>query len=200
MLAYATVFVSDYSYLAVFLFLFSLSFALPISEEVALLTIGYLTRQGLINFPYSLIVSFLGILAGDLFLFFLGRFAGEFILNSKIFKKLFKKENIEKGKLFIKDNGPRVVFISRFVLGVRATTMVASGTLKMKTRVFIIFDFLAMLIFLPLLEFIGYFLAENLDSSISIVNKVGIIILVVFIIGVLVFALKSYWKNKFDHA
>ncbi len=200
MLAYASVFVADYSYLAVFLFLFSLSFALPISEEVALLTVGYLTKEGLVAFPYALIVSFLGIMAGDLFLFFLGRFAGNFILESRLFRRLFKKENIDKGKLFIEKNGPKVVFISRFVLGVRATTMVASGTLKMKARVFIIFDFLAMLIFLPLLEFIGYFLAENLDSSISVVNKIGIAGLVVFVIGVLVFATKSYWKKKYDRS
>ncbi len=200
MLAYASVFVADYSYLAVFLFLFSLSFALPISEEVALLTVGYLTREGLVAFPYALIVSFLGIMAGDLSPFFLGRFAGNFILESRLFRRLFKKENIDKGKLFIEKNGPKVVFISRFVLGVRATTMVASGTLKMKARVFIIFDFLAMLIFLPLLEFIGYFLAENLDSSISVVNKIGIAGLVVFVIGVLVFATKSYWKKKYDRS
>ncbi len=198
MLAYATVIVSDYSYLAVFLFLFSLSFALPVSEEVALLTVGYLTREGLIAFPYSIIVSFLGIMAGDLFLFFLGRFAGSFILESRLFQKLFKKENIERGKVFIEENGPKVVFISRFVLGVRATTMVASGTLKMKVRIFILFDFLAMMLFLPILEFIGYFLAENLDSSISVVNKIGIVGLVVFIIGVLVFATKRFWKTRYD--
>ncbi len=197
MLAYATVFVSDYSYLAVFLFLFSLSFALPVSEEVALLTIGYLTKEGLVAFPYALIVSFFGIMAGDLFLFFLGRFAGNYILKSRYFRKLFKEKNIERGKLFIEKNGPKVVFISRFVLGVRATTMVASGTLKMKVRTFAIYDFLAMLIFLPILEFIGYFLAENLDSNISIINKIGIVGLVVFIIGVLVFATKSFWKNRY---
>ena len=133
-------------------------------------------------------------------LFYLGRFAGNFILESRWFKKLFKKENIDRGKLFIEKNGPKVVFISRFVLGVRATTMVASGTLKMKARVFILFDFLAMLIFLPILEFIGYFLAENLDSSISLVNKIGIVALVLFVIGVLVWAVKSFWKNKYGSA
>ncbi len=198
MINYVTVFVSNYTYLAVFIFLFSLSFALPISEEVALLIVGYLTKKGIINFPFSIFVSFLGIFAGDLFLFYLGRFSGDYLLESKIFKKLFKKENIDKGKLFIKGNGPQVVFISRFVLGVRATMMVASGMLRMKIGKFILFDFLAMLIFVPILEFTGYFLAQNLGSSIKLVDKIGAVVFVIFIIGILVVSTKKFWKKRFN--
>lgn len=198
MINYVTVFVSNYTYLAVFIFLFSLSFALPISEEVALLIVGYLTKKGIINFPFSIVVSFLGIFAGDLFLFYLGRFSGDYFLESKIFKKLFKKENIDKGKLFIKGNGPQVVFISRFVLGVRATMMVASGMLRMKIGRFILFDFLAMLIFVPILEFTGYFLAQNLGSSIKLVDKIGAVVFVIFIIGILVVSTKKFWKKRFN--
>ena len=152
-----TVFIAHYSYFAVFLFLFSLSFALPVSEEAALLIIGYLTKKGIIVLPYSLIAAFLGVIAGDLFLFYLGRFAGEYIVQSRLFKRLFKKENIEEGRTFLRENGPRVVFFSRFIIGVRASMMVASGTLRLKARIFLLYDFLAMLIFIPALVFSGYF-------------------------------------------
>ncbi len=192
-----TVFVSSYSYLAVFVFLFSLSFAVPVSEEAALIIIGYLTREGVIALPYSIIVTFMGVAAGDLFLFFLGRFAGEYIAELKIVRRLFKKENIEKGELFIEENGPRVVFISRFIIGVRASMMIASGSLKMRLRDFILYDFLAMLIFIPVLFFSGYLLAHRLQSGISVANKAGIVLLIIFSIVIVLIIAKKYWLKKY---
>lgn len=193
-----TVFVTNYSYLAVFLFLFSLSFALPISEEAALLIVGYLTKKGIIDLPYSLIVAFLGVIAGDLFLFYLGRFAGEYIVQSRLFKRLFKKENIEEGRAFLRENGPRVVFFSRFIIGVRASMMVASGTLRLKAGIFLLYDFLAMLIFIPALVFSGYFLTHRLQSSIGTANKIGFIILILFVISIVFFLAKKYWIRKYE--
>ncbi len=191
-----TYFIGYYSYFAVFVFLFSLSFALPISEEAALIIVGYLTNKGIIVFPYSLIIAFLGILCGDLFLFFLSKFAGSYILRSKFFSRLVKKEKVEIGKEFIEKNGPKIIFFSRFIVGIRASMMIASGFLNMDIKKFSLFDFLAAVIFIPFYVFVGYFIGENLNSGVSTVEKIGTIVLVFVVIITGVIIAKKYWKKK----
>ncbi len=192
-----TYFIGYYSYFAVFIFLFSLSFALPISEEAALIIVGYLTNEGIIVFPYSILIAFLGILCGDLFLFFLAKFAGNYLLRSRFFSRLVKRESIEKGEKFIEKNGPRIIFLSRFIVGIRASMMIAAGFLHMDIKKFLLFDSLAAVIFIPFYIIVGYFVGENLNSRISTVEKIGSVVLVFVVIVTDIFIAKRYWKKKF---
>ena len=192
-----TFFIGYYSYFAVFIFLFSLSFALPISEEAALIIVGYLTNEHIIVFPYSILIAFLGILSGDLFLFFLAKFAGGYLLRSRFFSRLVKPETVDKGKKFIEKNGPRIIFVSRFVVGIRASMMIAAGFLHMDVKKFLLFDSLAAVIFIPFYIIVGYFVGENLNSRISTVEKIGVIAFVFFVIITGVIVAKKYWKKKF---
>lgn len=189
-------YVNQYSYFAVFIFLFSLAFALPISEEVALLIVGYITKKGIVKFPYSLIVAFLGILSGDLLMFYAAKFLGVWIFKLKIFSKIFKKEKIDDGINYIAKNGPKIIFFSRFVMGVRATMILAAGFLKMKIKDFILYDFLASLISIPILVFSGFFLGKHLDKGVSITHKIEILLLFLFFIVLLILVIKKLWKKR----
>ena len=45
----------------------------PIPEDVALLAGGFLVHRGVIQYPLTLAVALIGVVAGDNSLFFLGR-------------------------------------------------------------------------------------------------------------------------------
>lgn len=189
---------TSYSYLAVFIFLFSLSFALPISEEVALMVVGFLTKKGYISFPYSLLIAFVGIISGDLFLFYFAKIIGNILRDSKIFLKIFNKKHVDSGVEYIKKDGPKIIFFSRFIVGIRATMMLAAGFLKMSVKTFLIYDVLAALIFIPIMVFLGYFLGIHFDNGVNITQKISTLILAIFIIFSIIYIGKKIWKKKFE--
>ena len=70
--------IGEFSYFGIFFLLAGAAIFIPIPEEITLLGVGSLLAVGILQFPATLIATFLGLLFGDLVLFYVARVGGTY--------------------------------------------------------------------------------------------------------------------------
>jgi membrane protein DedA with SNARE-associated domain len=175
-LAFLPSFISDHLYLSVFFFLLVFGFTLPIPEEIALALVGVMVRSTKGGFWDAVLVGIPALLIADSLYYILARLIGPRLLRMKLLGRIIKPEKVRGGELYFQRRGPRIVFLSRFVVGLRAPIIVSAGLLRMRWTQFIVYDGLAMLIAIPAWLSVGFSLGAQLDSKVGILGKVLAII------------------------
>ena len=132
------------------------------AEELVLLLGGALVASRVLHPLLMLLVHFLGVLIGDVFLFGLGRGVSSRLSRSPRFTAWFAHK-LERGRPFFVRYGDTTVFLARFIPGLRAPTFLIAGTMQMSLWRFVSIDALASLIFVPVLCALGYFFVDQRD-------------------------------------
>lgn len=114
--------------------LFLLTF---ISEDTATLGGAYLALADAKVLERVFLACFLGIWAGDLVLYFLGRYCGRPLANRILGNKKLAGQKINQSELWFQRYGMLSLVISRFVPGMRLPTYLSAGFLKMPALPFI---------------------------------------------------------------
>lgn len=162
-------FIRHYGYYAVFAFS-------CIEGEVALLTAGYLCKQGLMALPTVIIIAFLGTLITEQSLFFVGRIYGE-----KLFARFPSLEKKSKKVLeFLKKYDSAFIFCSRFIYGIRNVSPVMIGIAKITPLKFSMLNVPAAFIWAILVAGVGYFFANMLDKAQQNLEFLKIVALFIF--------------------
>ena len=146
------------AYSLVFGVLLACGLGLPLPEDVALITGGYLAFLGHANLHVMLAIGFLGILAGDSAVFLLGRMGRKAHGRAPggLLRRHLTPERLARVEVQFGRRGAVMVMIARFLPGVRAATYFVAGGAKMKYRRFILFDGIAALVSAPLFVFAGH--------------------------------------------
>jgi membrane protein DedA with SNARE-associated domain len=145
----------------------------PFPEEIPLVLAGYLAYEGEVSLKTCLIVTFVALLVGDSMLFWIGYKFGHQIFKIPIFRKLMTPERVKKVNERFHRYGNRVIFVARFMAGVRGTVFLSAGVLKMPYRRFILFDGLAALLSAPLVIFIAYHFGGELEYAVKVAKQAG---------------------------
>jgi membrane protein DedA with SNARE-associated domain len=164
-------FISNHLFLSIFLFLLLFGFTMPISEEIALALVGVMVRNTKAGFLVAALVALPALLLADSIYFLLARLVGPKLLRVRFLGKFLKPERVQEGELYFQRRGPRIVFISRFVVGIRAPVILGAGLLRMRWSRFIINDGAAILIAVPCWLAVGMALGLQLDSEAGIIGK-----------------------------
>lgn len=141
------------SYPGLFLLLAGSAIVLPIPEEIILLTAGYLTAIGVVTFYWGIPVSIAGLLIGDVFLFTLARFGGEY---AQKLRARVNKIGLDKTWIFSPQQPLRAVFILRFLTGFRFIAPIYAGFEQASWKGYLLVDILGIIIFVPLMFAFGY--------------------------------------------
>ena len=128
---------------------------LPLPEDVALITGGYLAYKGQADLGWMVVVSFVGILGGDSFIFWLGRL-GRRAEGFAPLRRHLTPERIAKVEAQFERRGAAFVALARFLPGIRAATYFVAGGARMPYGRFIVFDGLAALLSAPVFVYLGY--------------------------------------------
>jgi membrane protein DedA with SNARE-associated domain len=136
---------------------------MPISADLVLLTAGYLAYSGQADYGVLIPVAILAILGGDTMMFGIGRKFGRRVLGVWPFRKVFTPERVARTEAGFRDQGYRVVFLARFMPGIRTVFMFTSGTLGLQYWKFIAYDFAGALIVIPATLFSVKWVAGNLE-------------------------------------
>jgi len=158
--------IEHFTYAGLFLVLVLCGLGLPVPEDLALLTGGYLIHRGITQYPTTLAVSFVGVVAGDNSLFFLGRRFGTDLLKYVEFVRPRTLPRIERLKRFMDRHGHMAIFYARFLAGMRALVYVIAGSTGVSPRRFVVYDALGALISVPLAVSIGYFFGDQIESAV----------------------------------
>lgn len=186
-------FFSSYGYWAVFLVLLACGFGVPIPEDITLVSGGVISGLGYTNVHIMLVVSMLGVLVGDSTMYWLGRIYGEKILQFPLIRNVATPERFAQVQERFETQGWKLLFVARFLPGLRAVVYLVSGiTRKVSFARFVLVDFVAAIISVPIWVYLGDFGARNLDWLEAQIRKGQMVIWVLLIIG----GLFLYWKWK----
>ncbi|MDA8425464.1 MAG: DedA family protein [Treponema sp.] len=189
--------VTDHPLLSIFLFLFLFGFMLPIPEEIALALVGVLVNGTNLGMLRTLGVAIAALALADLVYYGLARMVGPRFLRFRLISRLVKPSAILAGEHYFRRRGPRIVFVCRFVVGLRMPGILSAGFLRMQLRRFMAYDGLAILIGTPVWLGVGYALGAKLDREVSLFGK---ILAILGPIAVIAGAVLVYRSVKADRA
>lgn len=186
-------FFSSYGYWAVFFVLLICGFGVPIPEDITLVSGGVISGLGYTNVHWMLVVSMIGVLVGDSTMYWLGRIYGEKILKFPLIRKIATPERFNQVQERFEKQGWKLLFVARFLPGLRAVVYLVSGiTRKVSFARFVLVDFVAAIISVPIWVYLGDFGARNLDWLEAQIRKGQMAIWVILI----VVGLFIFWKWK----
>jgi len=166
------------SYLGVFLLLVAGGVLSPISEEIILIAVGYLIGVGSLNGFIAIPISIIGVFLGDSILFYLSSKGSKYIDG---FMKKVPEDTLNKIEGYMKVHTNKSVFLLRFIVGLRFLGPMLAGIMKVKPNVFRTYNTLAIIIYVPLLIFIGYYFnngLELLSAKITFIKHIAFVILI----------------------
>jgi membrane protein DedA with SNARE-associated domain len=140
---------------------------LPVPEDISLISAGYLAHRGVVNVHWVFVVCFLAVLGGDSLAFVMGRLFGTRLLESKLAKRFFRPRKQLRVRAYFRKFGSKVIFIARFLPGLRFSIFLSAGTLRVRPSVFIIYDALAALVSVPLLVYLAWIFGDSIDHVVS---------------------------------
>jgi len=151
-------------YLGIFSILIAASLGLPIPEDIPLLTSGYLCHVGLAKLSVMLAVTFVGVLCGDFILFGLGRKLGHHVVEHHVIRRLVRPSRLLMAENLFKQHGVKIIFIGRFLPGLRPMIFMAAGVLKVPPLTFGAVNGLAACISVPILVVLGMVFGANIEQ------------------------------------
>jgi membrane-associated protein len=160
-----TDYVSDSLWTYAFLFgISALDVIFPlVPSETAVILAGVLAGTGDLAIWAVIPCAAVGAIVGDNVSYLIGRVAGE-----RILERWFKGERrkrIDWAERQIKERGPYLIVVGRFIPGGRTAVTLAAGLLEMPWRRFILFDVLAGIAWASYASLLGYFGGKTFEES-----------------------------------
>ncbi len=171
------------SYLGIFGVSILSNVVVPVPEEIVLLALGYLAAGPSINGFILLPIVFFGLLISDMVMFFLSSNNNKLV--TFFYNKFFAKR-LESKKEWLEKHINKVIFFSRFMVQLRFLGPFLAGQNKIGWKRFLTFDVAALLIYVPLYLFIGFYFRSRVEFIADQVHTLRNIIIMVVVIGLLI--------------
>ncbi|MBN94582.1 MAG: DedA family protein [Deltaproteobacteria bacterium] len=136
----------------------------PIPEDVPLVAAGVLANHGGLTVWEASLACGCFVLSRDCIVFYLGRRYGRSLLASRWGALVLRPKHLDRAEERIRQHPNLVVFVGRFLPGLRSAVFFAAGTSRIHPGRFLAVDTLAALASLPLFIWMGYFFAANIET------------------------------------
>jgi membrane protein DedA with SNARE-associated domain len=179
--------VEQFTYLGGFVVLLLASLGVPIPEEAPIIAMAVLSHEGAARWWISLPVCFVGVLSGDVVLYFAGRHWGERLLNWRIVRLVLTPDREEQIKTAYRRHAIKTVLTARHIMGLRAAAFLTAGIAHVPFWKFFLTDVGAAFVSVPLGFGLAYFFTDQLGAVLRDVRRterlVGLIALATLLIG-----------------
>lgn len=176
------VFLSGFSgftaYVIILGVLLACGLGVPIPEDITLIAAGLLAGLGKISLTGALIAGMIGVLAGDSFLFFIGRKFGRRAYQLPIIRSIMTPERAIMAETKIQRNSKFICFTARFLPGLRAPIYLTSGIMGVRPITFLILDGMAALISVPVWVVGAWYFSKNIDEAIEFAKHMHLYLLI----------------------
>ncbi|HEX7500818.1 MAG TPA: DedA family protein [Polyangia bacterium] len=169
---------------------------LPIPEDISLIAGGYLAHLGTVDVHKMFLVCFVAVLGGDSLAFGLGRGFGTKLLASRFTHRYFTPRRQRRVRAYFRSYGSKVVFVARFLPGLRFSIFLSAGMLHVRPHVFLLYDSMAALLSVPFLVYTAWFFGDQIDSVVKWSKRSEYGILALVGVVAVYFAIKLYRKRK----
>jgi membrane protein DedA with SNARE-associated domain len=143
-----------FTYAAVLALLVAGGVGVPVPEELVQLTAGYLARRGVLSVVPSIVVAWVGIVAGDYLLFRAGRRLGPGVLDSRPVARVLTPAR----RSFVTRH------FSRHAFGLRMPVFALAGASGTRSATFLLADGLSALVSVPLVIGAGWYFAGHVEE------------------------------------
>ncbi len=166
-----------------------------IPSELILAYGGFMMSQGTLNFWGVVLVSTIGGLIAQLFLYWIGKYGGRPFLD-KYGKFLFlSSHHLDVSERWFEKYGVGVIFFARFIPVVRHAISIPAGISKMGIGKFAFYTTLAILPWSIFFIFIGQKLGRNWQSIRTVAAPYVHILALVIVVGAVGVLLWKYLKR-----
>ncbi|HEY7204191.1 MAG TPA: DedA family protein [Methylomirabilota bacterium] len=160
------------AYLGVFALLLAGSLGVPIPEELPVIAAGVLSREGLAVWWLALPVCVLGVVSGDVILYWAGYHWGEQVLSWRPVRWVLTRERERRLKAAYCRHAVKTIVIARHVVGLRAAAFLTAGISRVPFWKFLATDAVAALAGLPLSFGLAYFFTDQIEAVVTDVHRV----------------------------
>ena len=161
-----------FTYLGILVALLLGSVGVPIPEEMPIVAAGILSHQGLARWWLALPVCVLGVLAGDVVLYWAGRRWGERLLRWRVVRHVLTRARADWLKAAYREHAMKTVAMARHVTGLRAAAFLTAGIARVPFWKFILADAAAAAVTVPLAFGLAYFFTHQINAILADVHRV----------------------------
>ena len=137
------IFLTDWSYLGIIIFLILTGCGLPIPEEVPIVMAGILAANGQLDVGLAFAACVVGAILGDILMYAIGYHFGHNLLKEHpLFARFVRADREAKFEELIERHGLKVLLVARFMVGVRSPVYLSAGVLRVPPRRFVMMDIL----------------------------------------------------------
>ena len=185
-------YIEHFTYAGLFAILVLCGLGLPMPEDLALLAGGFLAHKGVTRYPITLVVSLLGVIAGDNSLYFIERGVGANLLRYFGLRKSSapiddSSSNVDRLQAFMYRHGHLAIFYARFFAGFRALVYLSAGSLGVPSSRFFLYDLAGAAISVPVVVTLGYVFGDQLEQVIRYIGGFQKLIWIVVGLSALVY-------------
>jgi membrane protein DedA with SNARE-associated domain len=180
----ATLF-SPTSYLGIVVFLVLTGCGMPIPEEVAFVVAGVLSAEGRLHWEIALASCLVGAILGDSVMYAIGRRWGETLLGAH--PRLAWILQAKREKQFeeaVQQHAFKVMFLSRFLVGIRGPVYVAAGAVHVPYLRFLLIDMFCASLVVTTFFFLAYFFGDSVLGWIRDAEVTMTIAVLLVVVGV----------------
>lgn len=185
-----SVYIQHFTYAGLLVVLILCGMGLPIPEDVALLAGGFLVHRGVIQYPMTLAVALVGVVAGDNSLFFLGRRFGTGLVKYLGIGRPRSQRQIDWLKSFMQRHGHRAILYARFVAGLRALVYLTAGSFGVNPLRFFLYDLAGAVISVPIVVTLGYLFGNEIEVVLQYIGGVEKLVWLVVALSLGVIAMR----------
>lgn len=182
-------------YLAVFGIAFIENIFPPFPSDVIVAFSGALAAVSNISLPLVIAFAVTGSTTGFITMYFIGKFAGDKILEvGKI--KFISPESIFTVEKWFKKYGYWLIIANRFLAGTRAIISFFAGVSELDLKRTAILSALSALIWNLILVFVGFYVGHNLSKISEYITTYNKIVFGIIILVVLLYLIKLFLKKN----
>lgn len=167
----------------------------PLPEDITLIAAGMLASVKSISLPGAIAAGLFGVLAGDAFLYTVGRVYGRRAFQLPIIRSIMTPQRVLKAERRMIRNSHFICFTARFLPGLRSPIFLLSGVMGVRPLVFYGLDGFAAMISVPAWVYFGYFLGENLDAALKIAERAQLAIGAFFLALLASYIMFRRWRK-----
>jgi membrane protein DedA with SNARE-associated domain len=164
----------------------------PVPEELVLMGGGAAAHRGVALFFVMLGVAAVTVVLTDLAVFGIGHHLGPGALSRRPARWLLSSKTRARVERAIDRHHTKMIFIARFLPGLRAPTILVLGAHKVSPWRFLVFDSLSVLVSVPMMVGIGYLASSSIDRITSgfthakhlVILAVGLLIAIASVVSV----------------
>jgi len=186
-------FVADYGYWAVALALLSESAGIPVPGEVTLLLASFLAySERQLHLGWIIVVATWAATLGGYLGYAFGYYGGRPLLNRYQSVSRIPPATLKRGEEMFARYGAPAIFFARFVFGLRVFAGPLAGVLRMRWRVFALFNFLGAATWVTAIASAGYLFGQHWHSLLRAMQRFNIAVLIAAV-SVLLFL---WWRYR----